>query len=297
MPYALRNTLILVGLLVFVIAVSTLGNYQSAKKMHELEAKLNENKTQLQNLKQANPDMKDQDILAQSLMELENRVKNESKLIARDNNPTITYAYLLDIIENYCPDLKFDFKFIGSGTRETSNYNSYSLIGSAPISSLYTFIYQLENQFMLYVIESIRLAGVEPDEELPLDFVYFTMVITAYYEENSVEVIDIPFRYLRYKNLDYNPFTARVHGPIPDAMESSMVDIYNSRIIGLSPNKVFILDENGKIQVLLPGERIAYGYLDRINWEEQNAVFVMNETGIPKEYVLGLRQYEDENYE
>ncbi|MCF7793371.1 MAG: hypothetical protein K9N09_06430 [Candidatus Cloacimonetes bacterium] len=261
--------------------------------MKEIKNRLDENQAQLDNLRRANPDMKDQDVLVQSLDELERRVKSESKLIAKDNNPTITYAYLLDICENYCPDLRFDFKFVESGQRETANFNSYSIIGRGALTSLYTFIYQLENQFMLYIIKSIRLSGVEPEEDIPSDYVYFSLVITAFYEENAVEVDDIPFRYLRYKNLDYHPFIPRIHGPIPDVHEERFIDIYASRMIGLTPDKVFILDKNGKIQVIVPGDKIAYGYLDRINWEDQNAVFITNKTGLPKEYILILRQYED----
>lgn len=293
MPYALRNTLILVGLLVVVVLFSFINNYQSAKKMNSIKARLNENQSQLDNLRRANPDMKDQDILVKSLEELERRVKSESKLIAQDNNPTITYAYLLDICENYCPDLKFDFKYVESGQIETTQYNSYSLIGSGSLASIYTFIYQLENQFMLYLLDSIRLSGVEADEELPLDYVYFSMVIKAFYEENSVDVKDIPFRYLKYKNLSYHPFMPRIHAPLPDVHEERYLSIYSSRMIGLTPDKVFLIDQDGKIQVVVPGDKIAYGYLDRINWEDQNAVFIMSETGVAQEYVLMLKHYED----
>ncbi len=293
MPYVLRNTLILVGLLLLVVLLSFLGNFQSAKKMNTIEAELKENRIQLENLRRANPDMKEQDVLVQSMEELERRVKSESKLIAKDNNPTITYAYLLDICENHCPDLKFDFKYVESGQVQSANYNSYSIIGSGLLTDLYTFIYQLENQFMLYIINSIRLSGVEQEDELPLDYVYFTIVITAFYQEGAVDVEDVPFRYLRYKNLTYHPFMARIHGPIPSAHEKRFIDIEASRMIGLTPDKVFLIDGKGKIQVLVPGDKIAYGYLDHINWDDQNAVFILNQTGVPKELILMLKHYED----
>jgi type II secretory pathway pseudopilin PulG len=293
MSYALRNTLILIGLLIIVLFISFAGSYNSRKRLDSIRESLEKNKVQLENLRRANPDMKDQDVMVQSLEELELKVKSESKLIAQDNNPTITYAYLLDIVENNCPSLKFDFKYVGSGSIESTRFNSYSIIGTGALNDIYTFIYQLENQFMLYVLESVRLSGVGEDEEYPLNYVYFTLVINAFYEENAVDVKDIPFRYLKQKNLVYNPFRARIHGLLPDEHEQRFIDINNSRMIGLTPNKVFLLDSRGKIQVLLPGDKIAFGYLDHINWEDQNAVFLMNETGVTKERIMMLRHYED----
>ncbi|HPR17514.1 MAG TPA: hypothetical protein PLD62_04635, partial [Candidatus Cloacimonadota bacterium] len=273
MPYALRNTLILIALLICVVTFTLVNNFTISKKMHTIKATYEQNQSQLDNLKRANPDMKDQDVLVQSLEELEKRVKSESRLIAQDNNPTITYAYFLDICENYCPDLKFDFKYVSSGQIESTQFNSYSLIGTGPLTSLYTFIYQLENQFMLYLIDSIRLSGVENEDSYPPDYVYFTLVISAFYEENSIQVEDIPFRYLKYKNLAYHLFIPRVHAQLPDIHEQRFLDINKSRMIGLTPDKVFVIDETGRIQVIIPGDKVAYGYLDHINWEDQNASF------------------------
>ena len=293
MTYAIRNTLILVGLLLFVIISSMLNNYYASKQMNKVKTTLDENIQQLDFLKTANPDMKDQEIFAQSLSELELRVKNESKLLARDNNPTLTYSYLLDICENYCPDMKFDFKFIGNGQVETSFYNDYSVLGVGPLSDYYSFVYQIENQFMLYVIESVRVSGLEDNSEHPDNYVYFTMVLRAYYEENMLEVGDIPFRFLEYRTMANNPFIPGIHGPVPDEYEMKFINIYGCDLIGLTLDKAFLLDGNGKIHVLNPGDKVAYGYLDRIDWDRQNAVFTLNETGINVNRILSLKYYED----
>jgi len=293
MSYAIRNTLILAALLLFVFLFFFLSNYNSSKQMNNIKIKLDENNQQLQMLKTANPDMKDQEIFSQSLTDLELRVKNESKLLAQVNNPTITYSYLLDICENYCPGLKFDFKFTGSGMIETSSYNDYSILGVGPVDAFYSFIYQVENQFMLYVVESVRLSGLEDDSEYPDDYIYFTMVIRAYYEDNMLEVDDIPFRYLKYRTLDNNPFALGIHGPVPDEYELKFIDIYYCNLIGLTLDKAFLLDGNGKIHVLNPGDKIAYGYLDHINWDMQNAVFIMNEIGVVETKIMTLKYYEE----
>lgn len=293
MSYATRNTLILFGLLMFVIIFSLFNNYRDAKNMNQIKSTLDQNIQQLEFLKTANPDMKDEEIFSQSLAELEQRVKNESKLLARDNNPTITYSYLLDICENYCPKLKFDFKFINKGQVETSFYNEYSIIGAGPIQALYTFIYQLENQFMLYVVESLKLSGLENDTEFPKSYVYFTLVVRAYYEENMLDVGDIPFRYLKYRTLSNNPFVPGIHGPIPSEYEMKFVETDACDLIGLTLDKAFLLDRNGKIYVLKPGDKVAYGYLDYIDWDKQVAIFMINKIGVSMKKTMTLRYYED----
>ncbi|MFC1898050.1 hypothetical protein ACFLYJ_00600 [Candidatus Cloacimonadota bacterium] len=261
--------------------------------MRQIKTSLDENEQQLEFLKTANPDMKDQEIFAESLAELELRVKNESKLLAKDNNPTLTYSYLLDITENYCPAVKFDFKYIDNGQVETSFYNEYSVIGVSPIAALYTFIYQLENQFMLYVVESLKLYGIEEDSEHPKNYIYFSLVLRAYYEDNMLEVDDIPFRYLKYRTLSNNPFVPGIHGPIPNDYEMKFVELDQCDLIGLTLDKAFLLDRNGKIHVLKPGDKIAFGYLDHINWDEQNAVFYVNVIGINTKKTMSLKYYED----
>jgi hypothetical protein len=296
MSYAIRNSLILVGLLLFVVIFSLMSTYYSSKSMSKIKVNLDENQQQLEFLKTANPDMQDQQIFAESLSELEMRVKNESKLLAKDNNPTLTYSYLLDICENYSPNLKFDFKFINNGQIDTSFYNEYSLLGVGPIKDLYSFIYQLENQFMLYVVESLKITGLEVNSAEPAGYVYFTLVIRAYYEDTMLDVEDIPFRYLKYRTLSNNPFVPGIHSPIPNDFEMTFVNIYDCDLIGLTLDKAFLLDRNGKIHVLKPGDKVGYGYLDQIDWEKQTAIFILDEIGVSKQKTMSLKYYDKLRY-
>lgn len=290
MQYAIRNSLILLSLLFLVLAVIVFGNFQSGRKLKDIQQKHDLNSTQLQNLKAANPDMQDQEMFTENLENLERRVKNESKFISRENTPTTTYKYLLDICDRYCPDVKFDFKFVSSGVLETVFYNTYSLIGEAPLRSLYQFIYNIENQFMLYVIDSIKLNSADAVDN-PRDFVSFTITLRGYYEADAIEMADVPFRKLKQKNISNNPFIARIHGPIPDEYELNFINVNTSILIGLTANKAFMQDDKGKIHVLNVGDKVAYGYLDRIEWNEQSAVFKLNEIGIVREKVITLSEF------
>ena len=126
MNYALRNTLILSVLLVLVILGFLLGNTSSIKKVKVIKSAYENNLKQLNDLKTANPDMENQDLFIQSLKDLEKKVQRESKLIPQKNDPTITYKYLLDICDNFCPDMKFNFIYNRLSKIENISYYSYN---------------------------------------------------------------------------------------------------------------------------------------------------------------------------
>ena len=71
MNYALRNTLILSILLVLVIMGFLFGNTSSVKKVKEIKTAYENNLKQLNDLKAAHPDMKNQDLFVKSLKDLE----------------------------------------------------------------------------------------------------------------------------------------------------------------------------------------------------------------------------------
>ena len=293
MNYALRNTLILSILLVLVILGFLLGNTSSVKKVKVIKTAYENNLKQLNDLKAAHPDMKNQDLFIQSLKDLEEKVRGESKLIPQKNDPTITYKYLLDICDNFCPDLKFNFVYNKLSKTEETSFYSFTIQGVAPIRSFYTFIYQIESQYMLYIIESLKI-NEEIKDDVSTGDVKFVIVLNAYFDEATIEIGDIPFRTLKYKNVAYDPFYSRIHAPLIDEKEQEFLDLNFSGMIGLTPNKVFMKDEIGRIHILEIGDRVAYGTLKSINWKGQFATFQLNEIGINKDKKIYLNELKEE---
>ena len=215
MNYALRNTLILSVLLVLVILGFLLGNTSSVKKVKEIKTSYENNLKQLNDLKAAHPDMKNQDLFIKSLKDLEKKVRRESKLIPQKNDPTITYKYLLDISDNFCPDIKFNFVYNRLSKIEETSFYSFTIQGVAPIRSFFTFIYQIESQYMLYVIESMKI-NEEIEDDVSTGNIRFIIVLNAYFDEATTELGEIPFRKVKFKNVTYDPFYSRIHAPLLD---------------------------------------------------------------------------------
>ncbi len=294
MPYAIRNTIILTVLLVIVIVGFIIANSKYVKQKEELTLQYNKLAEELNYLKIINPDYNDIERITEEYQALRREDQKAGKIIPKENNPTLSYLYLLNICDKFCPGLDFEFSLERPGMIGTTSYNSFYLSGEANIYSLYSFIFQIEKNIMFYTIERISLSEVIVEEEeeegivtLIPNMVRFGIMIKAYYEEQIIQTIDnVKLRNLRYKNINYNPFYTRVHEPRVDIDQEKYLNLDYSQMIGLTPEKVFLRDNNENVLIISPGDKVAYGYLDRINWKEQSAVFKINRVGITIDKIL-----------
>jgi len=290
MPYAIRNSIILGVLLVLIFIGGMLSNSQSVKRLEKNEKAFQGNRRTLSQLKKTYPDLNKTDEIIASLDNMKKKALEDYKIILKDDNPTQTYQYLIDITETFTPDLNFDFKVAQSGKKGDLPFNSYTLNGSGNIESLHFFLYQVEFQAPLYVIESMRIS--ETSVALK-DTVDFSMKLSVFYDKKTgTSISEIPFRSFSYSNLTYNPFYSQIHAPIDKSEEEKYINIQTALIIGLTPDKVFLRDINGLIVALVPGSRVAYGYLYYINWKQQCAVFNINRIGINQEVKMYLQENE-----
>lgn len=287
MSYAIRNTIILAGLLVIVFIGGLLSNSQSVKRLEKMEKTYNSNRQTLDQLKRTNPDLDKTDEIIASLDEMKKKALEDNKIILKNDNPSQTYQYLIDITETFTPDLDFDFKVAQGGKSNNLPFNSYTLNGTANIESLHFFVFQIEYQAPLYIIESMRLS--ETSVALK-DTVDFAMKLNVFYDKKTgTSISEIPFRSFSYSSLAYNPFYSRIHTPIDRSEENKYLNINTALLIGLTPDKIFLRDMNGMIVTLVPGSRVAYGYLNYINWKQQCAVFNINRIGINQEVKMYLQ--------
>jgi len=296
MPYAIRNSLILTVLLIFVIVVTVLGNARISKEKEQLELTYNSLLQELKNLKLTNPDYNDIDRISKEYEVLRLNDLRYGKIIPNVNNPTLSYLYLLNISDKFAPEIDFQFVFVNKSTIDNINFNTYQITGTANIFSLYKFIYHLERNIILYTIERISISEeMVPDEliegkTIP-NMVSFTITLRAYFNKDLPQTIENSnLRNLKPQYLVYNPFFRRIHEPRIDPEEELYININYISLIGMTPDKIFVRTTSEEIVTLAPGERVAYGYLDRIDWNEQAAIFKINRTGISTDQTLYLNK-------
>jgi hypothetical protein len=296
MPYAIRNSLILTVLLIFVIVFTVLHNSRITKEKEQLELTYNSLLEQLKNLKLTNPDYDDIDRITQEYEVLKLNDLRYGKIIPNVNNPTLSYLYLLNISDKFAPEIDFQFAFVNRSSINNINFNTYQITGTANIFSLYKFIYHLERNIILYTIERISISEEIVEDELiegktVPNMVSFTISFKAYFNKDLPQTIENSnLRNLKPQYLVYNPFYRRIHEPRVDPEEELYINVDYINLIGMTPDKIFIRTTNEEIVTLTPGEKVAYGYLDKIDWNEQAAIFKINKTGVYTDQTLYLNK-------
>jgi hypothetical protein len=302
MSYAIRNTLILGVLLLIVFFGFLIINTAAKKELSKLDREYKQKKNSLDEIMVTNPYIKDEAQIIDSLETMKKVAYQSSKHIPNSENPTATYQYLLDICDNYCPNFTFDFELVNSGEQDSVYYNIYNLTGLSDISSLYSFINQIENQYFLIVVDNFQLSEyLDPKQDdtdkkqNKIPMIDFNLDLRVYYDYNTgTDPEQIPTKKIEYSTIKYNPFISRIYEPQKDVKEEEYINIYSSVIVGLTKNKVFVRDHTGKISTLLPGGKVAYGYLDHIDWDEQSVIFKMNEIGVITEKIMYIDKEESE---
>lgn len=279
MSYKLRNTLILCILLLLVIIGGYLSNRKDAQKLALKQNSFNSTVKMLEDLQRDNPDMKDEKSIVAALDKMKKEARENNKFILHDDNPTHTFEYLVQLCDKFCPEITFDFQLRGSGNIDEVQYNRYNLSGIAHINSLFKLTTQLEKQNPLYTIESLIISQ---EAEGYTDTIDFNLTIQSHYYTQGTEYRESDLKIMEFPKIKYNPFYSRIHGPKKSEDELQFVNLDDAILIGLSPEKVFLRDENGIVHILYIGDKVAYGYLDSINWDKQYANFKINKIGIFK---------------
>jgi Tfp pilus assembly protein PilO len=289
MSYKVRNTLVLLVLLVIVIIASIAVNSDNRRTLSTLNKEYENITKNYEQLQKIIARAKSEEEMKDILRELKEEAIRISKVIPKYNDPTQTYQYLIQISELYAPDVIFDFRVMKGGSEKETSYNEYSITGISPFESLYNFISQIENQPLLYTIESLSITGAASQDP---ELVAFSLTIRAYYDSNNgTEVDEIPLQNLIIPLVQSDPFYPRIHSPRQEP-QTGLLDIDNITIIGLSPDMVFAQDSQGRLHVLKLGDRVSFGYLKDIDWENQAAVFSINKLGIPKDEILYMYKVE-----
>ncbi len=69
-----------------------------------------------------------------------------------------------------------------------------------------------------------------------------------------------------------------------------LIDAEQSKLIGISGDKIFLMDQKGTLQELRAGDEVYLGTLSSINQQAQSATFVLNKGGIIESYEMQIQQ-------
>ncbi|HCT52163.1 MAG TPA: hypothetical protein DF712_06845, partial [Balneola sp.] len=241
MSYAIRNSLILlVTLLIIAGAAFSYINFVQKSEIQQLTSELEA----LNRDFNTKTNIRDQ---YQPLLERFNKAKeivqNYDKKLYSNNNPDDVYDYLSEINDDNL-ELFYDFTYQDSIVQEQYGIIQSRIVGTGIYADFVTFINKIENSLYLNKVEnvSIRPATGEASQ----DYVNFNLTLNSYYQKIDFETAaDLTQKFRVNPNISvFNPLKPLILNTIPGNVDN-LTNIEQSRLIGLTSTRVFIINQNG----------------------------------------------------
>lgn len=286
MSYGLRNTLILLA--VFVVFAAGGWAYIYFYQLPEIEALESEIEIQRTELNEKQQIANQYPGLVAQFEEATEFYNNYEKSLYRNSNEDRVY----DFINNLNTGLAytdFNFSFRDSTRNEQYGIINMAIEGEGYYRNFVNFIRQIELSRPLNKINTVNITPINELEEYGR--VQFDFNLQSFYDRGSLlneGAAEIT-----------NNLVASVHNPfyplIRDVEQNTddEINVESSKLIALSSNRLFLLDQNGMLQRLREGDQVYLGRLSDINLNERQATFVLNKGGIVERVTLQVNS--DEN--
>ncbi len=287
MSYALRNSLIL--LVTLLLIAGTAFTYIKFVQ----QAEINDLATELESL---NTDYNNKTIIRDKyppLLERFNKAKdivqNYDKKLYTYNNPDDVYDYLSEINDENL-ELFYDFTYQDSVVNNQYGILQSRIVGTGIYSDFVTFINKIENSLYLNKIENVNVTPATG--EATQDYVDFTLTLNSYYQKIIFETAsDIQQKFRINPTISvFNPLKPLVLNSVP-ANVDNLTNIEQSRLIGLTSTRIFIIDQTGETKILKPGDKVYLGYLREIDSENKEAIFNLDKGGIQEIFTLKVERW------
>ncbi|WP_069131317.1 type 4a pilus biogenesis protein PilO [Rhodohalobacter halophilus] len=284
MSYGLRNTLILL----FALLVINGGGFAY---MHFFQ------KAEIEELEQRKEGLErdyQQDVetaelvpmLREQFEEATSIIENFDKTIFSNNNADEIFRYLSLINEG--ANVNFNFTFRDSTSSEQYGVISSEINGAGPYRNVVRFINAIEYSEPVQKINNI---SISPSGEADgYQNVNFTFNLQSHYDrvnvfDNNNRTPDIAFR---SNSSNHNPFFPLIRNIPPN--EDGLPNVEQSRIVGLTSNAIYMMDQTGRMNTLRVNDRVYLGRLERINMQQGSASFRLNKGGIIEVVTLEVQR-------
>jgi hypothetical protein len=289
LSYAIRNTIVLVVLLLIVLGV---GGYiwavKQPAKIEEQENRIAELDRQIARIPGL---IAEYNRLNEELEDQRRRWEGRTKDIPRVDITGETYDYFNRSIDRSGGFVKLDMIYGGKTEQERYGYNTYNLRGEAPFFVFYNFLWYLENGRRLYRLQQVNFRGVETrdtETEMPRLMVTFDMQLRGYFTSVEELFTSTAPRAVRPNVVRYNPFQPLILSDIPPNIRG-LVEAERSELRAVLPDRAILVDHEGVIRTLREGDEVYLGYVTKFVPEESRVEFVLNKGGIFERFNLYIR--------
>ena len=288
MSYGVRNTIILLIVLTTFIGAgwSYLYFYQKPK-VDQLEQEVQQTREEL-NQKQQKADQLP--VLENQFKEATKFFNNYNKGLYPNSNEDNVYDFL-DRVSTGSAYTEFTFSFSDSTTYGKYGTIAMQVTGQGYYRNFNNFIRQIELSKPLNKVSGITVSPINELESYGK--VNYQFSLMSFYDRVKLlgeSSLTITNNLMGSVNNPFFPLIRSVRGN-----ENNLVNVENSSLLAISPNKIFLLDQYGVMKRLSEGDEVYLGQLSSINIDEGTASFTLNKGGIVERITLQVNNDEDEN--
>ncbi|HCK99983.1 MAG TPA: hypothetical protein DHW42_07780 [Candidatus Marinimicrobia bacterium] len=285
MSYEIRNTLILILILLLMCGGGYLGlHLRYDKNIEVLAQQIEQKKEEFSKLEGYFADL---DYYNEEVKTNQERLKSYPKILLPATEIHQTYRYLeyLDQLGTF-----FNFTFITTAIKEKNDYAEavYQLSGEGKFPKMAAFLMRLEELKPIYRIDNFRLRSKEDlnDENLLRVDLQLTGLFS---KEDKAKAYSIhSFRTQpEYTLLPYDPFMPLILKRLPPNIDNLPI-VEKCKLIAITGNVAYIKDQSNNLLKMKAGHKIYLGYLARVNINRGTVTFKMNRGGIKDTVVLKL---------
>lgn len=288
MSYAMRNTLLLLSVLLVTSAVGGyLVFYELRNEVRDLKITSENKRHELAQLRSENLLF---DELEKQLIDIKKVWKKVPRRIYSQENSAISFAYFNRLSGGSRNGFEYNYTLSGTTEEENLRVSDYVLVGEAGFRSLYAFIWKLEHYPVLYRINNLEIRPVSSDDlnrNINFHRINFVLEISAFSTpQDGLE----PHESLAIKVMErasHNPFFPLIRENIPENTEG-LFEVNGAQLIGIAGNSAFVRDRAGRTWTLKAGDKVYLGSLVRIDSTGNVVMFTLNEGGIIKNIRLEM---------
>ncbi|MEX0661688.1 MAG: type 4a pilus biogenesis protein PilO [Balneolaceae bacterium] len=283
MSYAIRNTIILLVVLT-LISGGGYAYFEFVQKpqIESLSQNISELDTELSALSETASQLPS---TQEQYEESREFIDNFEKTLFDNNNPDETYRFLSII--NSTEPLDFDFVFNDSTSTDQYGILQSQVDGQGSYRSVLNFISRIENSEPVQKVSEIVITPV--NEVGSYSDVNFNFRLQSFYDrQNVLSTRQTPGVSGFVQLSRQNPFFPLIRNVEPN--EDNLVNVEESNLVGIGRNKVYMLNQEGRMVTLLQNDEVYLGRLRSLDMNAGEAVFQLNKGGIIESITLKVER-------
>lgn len=284
----LKNTLGLVGLLIFILVAGGIYIYvvqkgsikEKTKKVSELNSHSME-KTKI---------VEELDYMKTRAAELDSILAARKFNIPKDISSIKFYTFVNGLYPYMNPDMRINIEYEGLKPEKEFQFYEYKVSGGGDYNDLYRFLYSIEQGKELKKIRNLTLSNmvIEDKDGVPQFLVGYNMTVNVYFSKDdrfaTTQIVENDLATRPYHDVFY----PLIRNEVPPNVDM-LLDVQGAKLLALVPEGAFLSDVKGNTYLLWEGEQIYLGYLTKIDYDHNTVSFILNKGGIIEKVDLYLQ--------